>query len=342
MFKLLKRGFNSFKEFIVEEYKFLFCLAFFYIVCTWPVNYYIIIGGGISDVKERIVVEDGYDSKGSFNLSYVSELKGTVLSYLLSYVIPTWDRESMDDYKYSNTDSYDDIEFRGDIDLKSTNASAVKVAYSLAGKSVEEISSKIYVIAVFDEYKTNFLVGDELVSIDEQIFNDVSEYSEYVQKFSVGDVVNVKVIRDGKEKLIKCKIYEEKERKIFGISLQVVREYKTEPKIKINFKSEESGPSGGLITTLEIYDQLFSKDITNSKKIAGTGTVDIKGNVGDIGGVRYKLIGAAAGDADIFLVPNGKNYEEAIKVKKEKKLDIEVIGVSTVEEALKKLQESAD
>lgn len=337
MIKAFKKIFIETKNFIVEEYKFLVCLAIFYIVCTWPVNYYIIVGGGISDVSERVVIEDSYDSKGSFNLSYVSELKGTVLSYVLSYVIPSWEKESMDDYKYSEEESYEDIEFRGEIDLKTTNNNAIKVAYDLAKAEAKEISSTIYVIATFDEYKTNFKIRDKLISVDGKMFENTNDYSNYIQKFKAGDEVLVKVIRDGEEKEIKCKVYEEEGRKIFGIALQILKEYETKPKVDITFKSSESGPSGGLITTLEIYNRLVEEDITYSLKVAGTGTVDEDGNVGIIGGVKYKLIGAAAGEADVFLVPEGKNYEEAVKVKKEKKLDIEVIGVSTVSEAIDKL-----
>lgn len=337
MYKALKKLFNSIVEFVTEEYKFLISLALVYIICTWPVNYYIIVGGGISDVSESVVVEEGYESKGSFNLSYVSELKGTTISYLLSYVIPSWDRESMDDYKYTETESYEDIEFRGDMDLKSTNGNAIKVAYELAGKECKEISSKIYIIATFDEYETELLVQDQLIGINDLEFKELTEFSNYLQQFNKGDVVEVKVIRDDEEKIIKCKVHEEEGRKILGVVLQIVREYETDPEIDITFKSSESGPSGGLITTLEIYDKLVKKDITNSLKVAGTGTVDIEGNVGIIGGVKYKLIGADAGGADVFLVPAGENYKEALEVKKEKKLDIEVIEVSTVEEAIEKL-----
>ena len=337
MLKGIKKFFNEVFEFIVDEYKFILVLAVFYIVCTWPVNYYIIVGGGISDVHERVNVTEGYKSKGSFNLSYVSELKGTTLSYLLSYVIPSWDRESMDDYKYSETENYEDIEFRGDIDLKTTNNNAIKVAFDLAGKEYKEISSKIYVIATFDEFKTNFKIRDELISVDGQKFSKVEEYVQYLQKFKVGDTVKVVVLRDGKETEINCKIHEEDGRKLFGVALQVAKKYETNPKVDIKFKSTESGPSGGLMTTLEIYNRLVKKDITKGLRIAGTGTVDANGNVGIIGGVRYKLMGADAGGADVFLVPKGENYKEAMKVKKEKKLDIKVIGVSTVSEAIESL-----
>lgn len=336
---MFKKIYNGIKNFIIEEYKFLICMLLFYIICIFPVNYYIVIGGGISDVSERIEVSDATKSKGSFNISYVSELKGTVLTYALSYIIPSWDRENMNDYKYSDEDSYKDIEFRGEIDLKSANSSAIKTAYSLANKKVKNVSSNIYVIATFEEYETNLKVRDELIGIDGNSFDSVSEYSNYLQNIENNQTVNVEVLRDEKKHVVKCKVYESDGRKILGVALQIVNEYVTNPEVEIKFNSSESGPSGGLVTTLEIYDKLVKDDVTNGLKIAGTGTVDDNGNVGSIGGVRYKLIGAEAGGADVFLVPNGKNYKEALKVKKEKKLDIKIISVSTVSEAIEKLQE---
>ena len=334
---MFKKVFNYIKEFVVEEYKFLICMLVFYIVCTFPVNYYIVTGGGVSDVGERIEVTDGSKSKGSFNLTYVSELKGTVLTYGLSYLIPSWERDSMSDYKFSENETYDDISFRGELDLESTNGSATKVAYELANKKVKEISSKIYVIALFDDFETEFKIGDEILNVDGKRFETMDEYSDYVQKYDAGEVLNVRVMRNGKEKNIKCKLYEENDRRLFGVALQVSKRYETDPEIKINFKPSEAGPSGGLITTLEIYDKLVKEDVTRGLVIAGTGTVDDEGKVGPIGGVRYKVLGAVDGNADVFLVPAGENYNEAIKVKKEKNLDIKILEVSTVSEAIEKL-----
>ena len=92
------------------------------------------------------------------------------------------------------------------------------------------------------------------------------------------------------------------------------------------------------MVTLAIYNQLIDSDISNGLKIAGTGTIDIEGNVGSIGGVKYKLKGAVDSKSDIFLVPAGENYEEAIKYKKKYHYDIKIIGISTFEEAIEKLE----
>ena len=112
----------------------------------------------------------------------------------------------------------------------------------------------------------------------------------------------------------------------------------SEHKIEINYKSRESGPSGGMMMALTTYTYLTGIDLTNGKKVVGTGTIDMDGNVGDIGGVKYKLIGAVKNKADIFLVPNGENYEEAIKIKQEKGYKIKIIGVSNIKEAINKLK----
>lgn len=335
---MLKRFFKYIKEFVVDEYKHILGLLFIYILFTWPVNYYIVVGGGISDVDSRIKVENSYESKGSFNLAYVTELQGKVATYLLSYVISDWERVSVDDYKYEKEENIEDVEFRSDLDLKTANSVAVKYAYKLAGKEYKELNTKFYVVATFNEYDTNLKIQDQVLNIDGKSFDTLEEYKEHLQTYKKGDTVKVKVLRKGKKITVSCNVYEYEGVRILGVSLQKVSDYETDPDVEIEFESDESGPSGGLITTLDIYNKLTKKDLTKSLKIAGTGTIEEDGSVGTIGGVEYKLLGAESGNADIFLVPAGENYEECIKVKKKKNLKIKVISVSTVEEAIEKLE----
>ena len=89
--------------------------------------------------------------------------------------------------------------------------------------------------------------------------------------------------------------------------------------------------------SLAIYDRLTSEDLTKGRKIVGTGTIDKDGNIGDIGGVKYKVMGANSGDADVFFVPEG-NYEEAIKFKEEKGYDLNIVKVKTLNEAIEYLR----
>ncbi len=335
---MFKKLIIEIKNTIIEEYKFIAILLLIYAILQIPLNYYIIVGGGASDVSSRITVEDKNTSKGSFNISYVTELKGTIMTYGLSYIIPTWERENADAYKYTKSESIKDIEFRSDLDLKHANEKAKYWAYSLANKEVKEVGSKLYIITIIEGYKTELKVQDQILSMDDKSCNTIQEYKDLIQTKNENETIKVKVLRNNKEKIVNAKVYKAKDKFVLGVGLQLVKEYKTNPNVNIKFKKSESGPSGGLITTLEIYNQLTKKDLTKGYKIAGTGTIEEDGTIGEIGGVEHKLLGATQDKADIFLVPAGTNYKEAIKYKKDKKLKIKVIEVKNIKDAISKLE----
>lgn len=98
-------------------------------------------------------------------------------------------------------------------------------------------------------------------------------------------------------------------------------------------KGSESGSSGGLMLALAIYNDLIKDDLTKGRKIVGTGTISLDGTVGAIDGVKYKMLGAAKKEADIFLCPE-ENYDEALKIKNEFELDLILKSVKTFDEAV--------
>lgn len=63
------------------------------------------------------------------------------------------------------------------------------------------------------------------------------------------------------------------------------------------------GPSAGLAFTLGLLDTLTAGELTGGRKVAVTGTIDIDGKVGDVGGVVQKTAAVRAAGADYFLVP---------------------------------------
>ena len=90
------------------------------------------------------------------------------------------------------------------------------------------------------------------------------------------------------------------------------------------------------VSTEEFKDSLFKLYVKNS--IDSEWVLDENGNVGEIGGVTYKLAAAVKAKADLFICPS-KNYEDAINYAKEKKYEITIRGVNTFEDALKVLKE---
>lgn len=334
----MKNKFKTIKEIIKDNWLYITFMTIFIFVSFYPVNYFIIIGGGISNIGSRVEVEDAYKEKGSLNISYVTELDGTLLTYGLSYIIPSWETQEIGNFTYTSNESIKEIEFRDNLDLDVSSSNAIYYAYTLANKKVELTSTKYYVYATFEGYETNLQVGDQILEVNGVKLEEDSKFKDEINKTEVGDTVEVKIIRDKKEQTIEAPIFKSSkdDTKLLGIYLQLLNEYKTDPKVNIEFAKDEAGPSGGLITALSIYNKLTKKDITHGLTIAGTGTMEVDGSIGQIGGVEYKLKGAAK-KADIFLVPEGQNYEEAKAIKQEKGYKIKIIPVSSLEDAVEKL-----
>ena len=88
---------------------------------------------------------------------------------------------------------------------------------------------------------------------------------------------------------------------------------------------------------MEIFNQLSTEDITKGKKIAGTGTINLDETVGEIGGVRQKVVAANRDGAEIFFVPE-KNAHDALEAAKG--LNIKVISVKTLDDMIHYLSEA--
>lgn len=326
------------KKFMKDYYKTIIFLIVCYFVFTFPLPYYIYAGGGTINIDDRVVIEGSDESSGSLNFAYVKELEGNVASFILGNIIPWYDVEKEEDVELNEDETSEDIMFRNKIYLENANQTAILLAYTKAGKEVSISDKHFYIIYVDEKEDDGLRVGDELISVDGTIIDDVTDYTEAVQSYEVGDKVDVTVIRDDEEIDVVATVKEEDDRKITGVVVSTIYEYDTDPKIELNFKDSEGGPSGGLMLSLAIYDKLTEGDLTNGLTIVGTGTISSDGTVGEIGGVKYKLNGAVKANADIFLVPEGDNYEEALKEKEENDYDIEIKAIGTFDEAVEYLE----
>ncbi len=90
-----------------------------------------------------------------------------------------------------------------------------------------------------------------------------------------------------------------------------------------------SGPSAGMIFTLAYLDALSPGDLSGGRRVAGTGTMDLRGNVGPIGGVSHKVEGALSDGADVFFV----DPTDAAEAKRAAQGRIPVVAVKTAKQA---------
>jgi len=90
------------------------------------------------------------------------------------------------------------------------------------------------------------------------------------------------------------------------------------------------GPSAGLAFTIGVLDTLTAGELTGGRKVAATGTIEIDGQVGDVGGVVQKTAAVRAAGASVFLVPPGE-YEDARRHAGPK---LKVVKVASLDDAI--------
>ena len=318
---------NKIKEFFKNNIKYILILVIVGIIANYPLPYYIEAPGGTIDITNRIDIDGGYVSKGSLNLLYVTEYRGNIMTYLMGLVLPNFDIEKQEERQISN-ESAQDIYIRNRVMLENSIDNATILAYRHANKTVNITGYNNVILANYND--NDLKIGDNIISIDNVKVSNLIDIKNELDKKEANQTITIGIRRDNKEHSFKVKLDDEKK---LGIIVQTDYEYELDPEINIKFKTSESGSSGGLMLALSIYNAITSEDITHGLKVAGTGTIDIEGNVGEIGGVKYKIMGAVRNKMDLVFVP-AANYDEAMEVKKEHNYDIDIIKVNTFEEAL--------
>lgn len=102
------------------------------------------------------------------------------------------------------------------------------------------------------------------------------------------------------------------------------------------------GPSAGLAFTLTLIDELTEGDLMGGERVAVTGTIDVEGNVGAIGGLNSKASAVQQVGVKYFLVPTSQDQQgpqdTIAAARRVVGDDVEIIPVATVEEALAALE----
>lgn len=333
---MLNKLYEYIKKDIKQNYKgyIIFLLIVPWLFITFDYNIY--APGGLIDLADRIEIDTNNKIDGSFNMTYVSAKKGILPAILLSYIIPSWDLVSLDESRIEE-ENEEEIIKRNQIYLKETSYDAIIAAFKEANMAYEIENIDLTVSYIFEEAKTNLELGDIIKKVNNTKITDYKSLQETIKKLKIGDVINITVNRNNKIIETSATLIESNNTPVIGISLTELKDIKTNPEVKYIFKNNESGASRGLMCALEIYNKITEYDLTKGDVISGTGTIDENGKVGAISGIKYKLSGAVKKGAKVFIVPT-ENYEEALKYKKERNYDIEIIEANTLHNVIEKLK----
>lgn len=152
--------------------------------------------------------------------------------------------------------------------------------------------------------------GDQLVSVNGEPVSTIGSVQRAVAAEAPGTEVSVVVIRDGAEMTVPVVLGARPGDESKGY-LGIIPEEVPDVPFTVDFNlADIGGPSAGLMFALAVIDKLSPGDLNGGKFVAGTGTIDSDGDVGPIGGIKYKLIAASEAGAETFLVP-ANNCDEA-------------------------------
>ena len=230
-----------------------------------------------------------------------------------------------------------EVSLRNASDMDQSKLTATIVALRELGYDVPERPQGTRVLGVLagGPAEGKLRIDDEIVAVDGKPVRSTAEAVEVIRARKPGEPVDLRLRREGRERSVRVVTRAAKGNPsvpLVGVTLGDHYELPLDVQVVIE---DIVGPSAGLIFTLAIIDKLDRRDLTGGRTVAGTGTIDLEGRVGPVGGVHQKLVAAKRAGATVFLVP-AENCEEARQVAPD---GMTLVRVATVDDALRYLEQ---
>lgn len=299
-------------------------------VVAWGVElpYLAYSAGPVADAADAVVAEEVevYPPEGELLMLTIVSQEVNVFDAVIAGTDPTIDlirREAV--RRPGETDE----EYRNRVleQMEDSKFISIQVALNRLGYPREIMITEIVAGVPADEV---LQPGDVVRAVDGVEVDDIAEIAPLVEAHEPGDVISLGVERDGELLDVEVELVE-REDEAGTPMVGVVLSRLADPPFSVSIEEGDvGGPSAGLMHTLAVIDVLSEGDLTKGHVIAGTGTIDLEGSVGPIGGIRQKVPAAEAAGASHILVPEG-NYGEALTAERD---EIEIVPVATIDDAL--------
>jgi PDZ domain-containing protein len=320
---------------------FVFVSGFFWWAGSARLPYYAISPGSAVDTSGLVQVgeDHAHPPEGKILLTTVSLGKVTLLEALEGWLDPAVDvvKEAI----IAGPDVDEDELRKQNLELmEESKKSAIGVAFEALG--VDAIKSKgveiLEVVPDTPAADAGLRAGDTIVAVDGTHTDLDIEAVRALGAHDPGDHVDLDVVpkAGGPARTVDVTLAEHPDiagRAFLGVSLST-KDLEFDFPFDVTVQSERiGGPSAGLAFTLEVIDYLTAGELTGGRKVATTGTIELDGTVGEVGGVAQKTIAVKRAGATIFLVPSAE-LDTARRFAGD---DLEVIPVDTLDEALQAL-----
>ena len=264
---------------------------------------------GEIDGKQVVDIEgtDVHKTSGHLNMTTVSQRDNLTLGQALTLWVSGREQLVPRDLVYPPDKSKDEIDEANTQDFKRSEDSAEYAALGYLkyapAVTVETVSKDGASVGKLEE-------GDAIDGVNGTPVSDMKQFQSLMEKTKPGD----EVVLDFRRKnappgvtTVKLGSAPDKKQGVLGVG---VIEAPWAPFV-IHFNlANVGGPSAGLVFSLAVIDKLTTGDLSGSKFVAGTGTINSDGKVGSIGGITHKIFSAREAGATVFLVP-ADNCDEA-------------------------------
>lgn len=278
------------------------------------VEYEVTTVGALTLVDEFIEID--VENKPSVNINTVavySYPKVNLLNYIIAKMNPY---ASITKINTSVNVSNDYVVAQGTLHKRLSIYNAIIAGYEAAGYSINKRFSGYTVTTIYNYCQSDLEIGDVFKTVGEYEINEETSVTDAIKNYTPDGSNDLKisatVLRNGKTIEIQLIFLKDKEYKAgFGVESYYIPSNSDEEIPDYDYNMGDTiGPSGGLMQSLYIYEVLTGGLLTKNLKIAGTGTVDIYGNAGLIGGIEQKVFAAELAGMDYFFVPVDMRYAD--------------------------------
>lgn len=307
---------------------------------TWQLDYFAFSPGSATPTNGLVAVEgsESFPPEGDVFFTTVSSRTVTVLDWIGAQFDPSVELRSKDEVLGGR--SNDERREQNQAAMLSSQDVAELVALRHLGFDVVDFVGAM-VVAVGEDTAADGLLepGDVVIEADGTAITTQIELVEAVQDLSPGDSLEL-VIRDpggGEPEVLIVTLGESEEgQALLGVSIVTDWEQVADPPVDVEIDAGSvGGPSAGLAWTLTILDLLTPGELTGDNQVAVTGTMELDGTVGPIGGVVQKTYAVREQGIEVFIVPEA-DAEAAQSAAGD---EVQIFGVGNLDEALAALDE---
>lgn len=253
-----------------------------------------------------------YESTGGLLLTTVAVAGGPGFPVGLPMLLRGWADSSRAvrpvEEVFAPTETEEQIDERNQAAMVSSQENATVAALEELGY---DVPTELVVVEAVEGTGAEGVVAadDVIVALDGTELGSFSQLTAQLEQVEPGSPVVLTVLRGGERVDLDLVTGDSGEgRALLGVYIDPVFALPFQVSIQIE---NIGGPSAGMMFALGIIDTLTPEDETGGETIAGTGTVDLGGAVGPIGGIRQKLHGAVRDGATWFLAPEDNCDEVA-------------------------------